>query len=113
MTAALLITGLVIGYVMGRNTLVLPADTNSSEPSATAAIPAPGPTPIQIDTVTEVVPSAPAVAAPEGKGAAPTVAPEAPTAPIKQLHPFSLSDVPLMGEPAKAKVSVILFSDFQ
>ena len=112
-TAALLITGLVIGYVMGRDTVPTEKDTVTDvAPTATAVVPE-KPVPTEKDTVTDVAPSPPAAAAPQAKATAPTVAPTAPTQPLKQLYPFSLSGVPLLGEPAKAKVAIILFSDFQ
>ena len=114
MAASLLITGLVIGYLMGRNTVVLPANTNSAATAAPAVVPA---TPVsdRKDSVANVAPSPPTATPPEAVAKAPTAPPKvAPTPqPQKQLYPFSLSGVPLMGEPAKAKVAIILFSDFQ
>ena len=114
MTAALLITGLVIGYIMGRNTLVLPANSNSAAPAVAPAAPVSD----KKDSAADVAPSPPTATPPVAVAEAPT-APTAPPKvapapqPRKQLYPFSISGVPLLGEPAKAKVAIILFSDFQ
>jgi len=117
MTTSLLLTGLVIGYLMGRNVVV----TSASSPSPSAADPALAAANPQIapkESSAPLAPTPPTRVAPEAQPTAPPAPPEvAPTAPParppKQLYPFSLSGVPLLGEPAKAKVAVILFSDFQ
>ncbi len=111
LTVAVLITGLMIGYLLGRNSLL----TTPQAPQAQA------PNEEKTTSVAEkpvaIVPQAP-VKAPTDTAAKPPAAqkpntPPPPTQPQKILSPFSLSDIPLIGDPTKAKVAITVFSDFQ
>ena len=88
------------------NSQAPPAPTQAAEVAASSA-----------EKPIAVVPKVP-VQPPENTAAAkpvakqPTAARE-PAKPQKILSPFSLSDIPLIGDPTKAKVAITVFSDFQ
>ena len=110
-TTVLLLTGLAIGYALGLN-----ADRPAADPPVTTA-----------DSVTAVTTQSDTASADDANARVapvalpdPTNTPPTPTAPPpqeaqprQQIYPFSLSGIPLLGDPATAKVAIVLFSDFQ
>ena len=111
MTAGVLITGIFVGYLLGRNSILTapqatPASTGATTVSTATAVP------------TSVV--APVAAVADTPTPSPATAPSPKPQPVpsraqarKVISPYSLADIPLMGDPSTAKVAITIFSDFQ
>ena len=111
LTVAVLVTGLMIGYLLGRNSILTTPQTPPSLEQTPEAAASAAAKPVAIVPKVPVQP--PENTAAEKPAAKPPVAPSAPPKPQKILSPFSLSDIPLIGDPTTAKVAITVFSDFQ